>query len=326
MAKWLILLVLILILSYLFLELLKSFQGFEWFCINCENISEAVFENFTFSNLSSIETSAFAPLLYENIRWNHMPLKVYLNVSSGLSLPQFSVSNIENVREAMQRWENATNKLITFVEVTKAEESDIIVNWVKTFEAGGKKILGEGGPVVRDTGLFNLTIRGEIYLLVQRIKCLDITTATHEFGHVLGFDHSKNFQDIMYPTADCSQRISEAEVKTLFELYKVPPKPELYFLNASAKKPGKYLNLEFAVKNSGLITSLKTSVDLVLDNKTVRSFDIPKLEPGETLVIRISNIMIPSFKVLQLFVDSKNSNDEIYEDNNFVTLVRLEQA
>lgn len=324
MAKWLILLILILILSYFLLELFKNLPGFEWICITCENVSEIVFENFTFSNITSIETSTFAPLLYENIRWNHMPLKVYLNVSSGLALPQFSVSSIENVREAMQRWENATSKLITFIEVSRVEESDIVVNWVKNFEASGKKILGEGGPVVRDTGLFNLTVKGEIYLLVQKIKCLEIITATHEFGHVLGFDHSKNPQDIMYPSADCSQRISEAEVKTLFELYKVPPKPELYFLNASAKKPGKYLNLEFAVKNSGLIDSLPTSVSLVLDNRTVKNFELPKLEPGETVVIRISNMLIPSFKVFQLFVDSENRNDEIYEDNNFITLVRLE--
>ncbi|MGC8812601.1 MAG: matrixin family metalloprotease [Candidatus Aenigmatarchaeota archaeon] len=323
MAKWLLFLIFILIFLYLFLELFKNLPGFEFICINCENVSEANFENFTSSELRNIETFTSAPLLYENIRWNHMPLKVYLNVSSGLDLPQFSISNVESVREGMQKWENSTNKIISFVEVAKAEEADIVVNWVKTFEMGGRKILGEGGPVVRDTGLFNLTVRGEIYLLTQKIKCLDVVTATHELGHVLGFDHSKNPQDIMYPTASCSQTITEAEVKTLSELYKIQPKPELYFLNASASKPGKYLNLEFAVKNSGLIDSLPTYVSLVLDNKTVRTFSIPKLQPGEAVVVRINNILIPSFKTFQLFVDSENYNDEIYEDNNYTTLVEL---
>ncbi|MFH8086850.1 MAG: hypothetical protein QW609_03460 [Candidatus Aenigmatarchaeota archaeon] len=145
MAKWLILLILILSLSYLFLQLLESFQDFEWVCTNCESVSEAFFENFTFSNLKSIETSASAPLLYENIRWNHMPLKVYLNISSALALPYFSASNVENVREAMQRWENVTNKLITFVEVTKAEESDIVVNWLKLLRLEEKKFWVKAG-------------------------------------------------------------------------------------------------------------------------------------------------------------------------------------
>jgi|GEM_PF-834069 len=323
MAKWLLLLIFVLIFLYLFLELLKNIPQLEWLCIGCENVSEANFENFTSSELKNIESSTLAPLLYANIRWNHMPLKVYLNVSSGLDLPQFTLSNLESVREAMQKWENSTNKIVSFVEVTNAEESDIVVNWVKTFEMGGRKILGEGGPVVRDTGLFNLTVRGEVYLLTQKVKCLDVVTATHELGHTLGFDHSNNPEDIMYPTASCSQRITEAEVRTLSELYKIEPKPELYFLNASASKPGKYLNLEFAVKNSGLIDSSPTSVSLVLDNKTVKSFNIPKLEPGETVVIRISNILIPSFNTFQLFVDLENYNNEIYEENNYVTLVKL---
>jgi hypothetical protein len=323
MAKWFLLLVFVLIFLYLFLELLKNIPELEWLCIGCENFSEANFENFTSSELKTLESSTLAPLLYPNIRWNHMPLKVYLNVSSGLELPQFTLSNLESVREAMENWENATNKIVSFVEVKDAEESDVIVNWVKTFEGGGRRILGEGGPVVRDTGLFNLTIRGEVYLLTQKIKCLEVITATHELGHVLGFDHSKNPEDIMYPTASCSQRITDAEVKTLSELYKIEPKPELYFLNASASKPGKYLNLEFAVKNSGLVDSSPTFVSLVLDNKTIRSFNIPKLEPGETVVIRINNILIPNFKTFQLFVDLENYNDEIYEDNNYVTLVEL---
>lgn len=324
MVKWFMVLVFILILLYLFLELFKNFPGFEWICINCENISEAVFENSTSSEIRSIGTFVSAPLLYENIRWNHMPLKVYLNISGALELPQFTTSNVESVREAMEKWEDETNKTVSFVEVTNFEESDVVVNWVKTFEVGGRKVLGEGGPVVRDTGLFNLTVRGEIYLLTQKVKCLDVVTAMHEIGHVLGFDHSKNPEDVMYPTASCSQTITEAEIKTLYELYKIQPKPELYFLNASANKPGKYLDLEFAVKNSGLTDSFSTYVSLVLDNKTSRSFDIPKLRPGETIVIRISNIVIPSFKILKLFVDLENYNDEIYEDNNFITLVKLE--
>ncbi|MCS7106212.1 MAG: matrixin family metalloprotease [Candidatus Aenigmarchaeota archaeon] len=325
MVKWLIVLILILLFFYLFLELFKNLPFFETVCINCENVSEAVFKNFTSSILIPTQTSSFAPLLYENIRWSSMPLKVYLNVSSGLALPHFSVSSIESMREALEIWENATNKLIIFEEVENPEESDIIVNWVKTFEEG-KRILGEGGPVVRDTGLFNLTVRGEIYLRIQKVKCLEVITAMHEIGHVLGFDHSKNPEDIMYPIASCSQRITEAEVKTLEELYKIPPKPELYFLNASVNKPGKYLAMEFGVKNSGLINSFKSSVSLILDNRTVRSFDIPELQPGEALVVRVSNLIIPSFKIFQLLVDAQNHNDEIYEGNNLITLVELNKT
>ncbi|PYP40304.1 MAG: hypothetical protein DMD48_04140 [Gemmatimonadetes bacterium] len=46
--------------------------------------------------------------------------------------------------------------------------------------------------------------------------------ATHEVGHVLGLDHSKDSTDIMYPTAKVRD-LSDRDVRTVLLLYQLTP-------------------------------------------------------------------------------------------------------
>lgn len=324
MLKWILIIILITIVAFLLMELANLIpeDSFRWiFCSDC-NATLEVFSPLNYSGLKNMEISTTAKLLFDNIRWNHMPIKTFLDVASGSGINSFSISNVENARDAMMRWQERTNGTISFEEVSSPEEADLVIQWVRTFGVRqGTKILGEGGPTVRDTGLFNMTVRGEINIVAQRSTCLDFDTVLHELGHVIGFDHSTYLNDVMYPLASCTQDITDSEVSTISELYREEPKVELYFLNVSAAKYGRYFDLNFTVKNAGILNSTMTKVDVFAQNEYTREFDVPMLEPGESITERITNIAVPRETTsVQLIIDRFDSMSEYDKINNEITL------
>src|SRR5712691_7401715 len=54
------------------------------------------------------------------------------------------------------------------------------------------------------------------------IQGATITLATHEVGHLLGLDHSKDSTDIMFPTAKVRD-LSDRDVRTVLLLYQLTP-------------------------------------------------------------------------------------------------------
>jgi len=290
---------------------------------NIINESEGT-TNFTASNFSKpekISVNTSYPLLFQNIRWNHMPLKVYLDRESGRDISWFGEDDLNDFRSATRIWEEKTDRTVSFVETNNREEADIIVEWVRKLNVTrGIKIVGEGGPSVIDTGLFNLTIAGEIYLVPSDVSCRNVNRGLHELGHVLGLDHTDDREDIMYPYESCLLVITEGAIKTIKELYRIEPKPDLYFLNASAIKTGRYLNLEFVVKNQGLLNSTSTSVLFKIDNYSIDSFSILSLSPGEAYILRKTTRSPISFNLIELLVDPENLVDELNEDNNEIIL------
>ncbi len=325
MSKLVYLLALILLLTF-FLSVYFSFSPYSPPSPTIQeeekNLSEQSF-SYKISNYSieKFETNVSYPLLFQNIRWNHMPLKVFIDEESCKNLTPFYSQNIQDFKEAMKIWEEKTNNLISFTEVLNREEADIIVEWFKSLnESKEGKIVGEGGPTVIDTGLFNLTIRGEVHLVPSSVSCKNVNRALHELGHVLGLAHTNDRNDIMYPYESCITKISEKAIEALKELYKLKPKPDLYFVNASASRFGKNLRVEFMVKNRGLLTSSYTSVLLSIDSEKIKHFSITDLKPGDAYYLQVSVKIYKNFDKVKLIIDSENLIDELNEENNLAIL------
>jgi hypothetical protein len=279
------------------------------------------------SNLTITTTTApqkiytTTPLLFPNIRWAKMPISVY-TVTENCSSAQISEAS-----NAMKIWEEKTNGTVSFVS-GQSSNADVTVDCLKDSSSirEGRKIVrkvGEGGPSsVFDTGLFNLTVKGKIYLFTSSVGCDRPIIAMHEMGHVLGLDHSENPNSVMYEYEECNQDITPEIISTLSSLYSYPAKPDLYFANASASQKNFYLSINFTVKNQGLVDSDPTTVSVFVDGKEIKTVSMDSIKPSQGYAYFIGNIFVSSqISKLELFIDPQNNLDELSKSNNAVTLI-----
>jgi len=105
--------------------------------------------------------------------------------------PEVDTKYLNVVREATAEWERA-NPQINFME-TSSGTAQVLVQWIKEF--GGHPI-GQARTDLVQIGLGDSLCLGKwqpfIYQTVLHI-------ATHEFGHVLGLQHSDDPNNVMYP-------------------------------------------------------------------------------------------------------------------------------
>lgn len=110
-------------------------------------------------------------------------------------LPDWAADYAGNVMySATKAWEDA-NPDIKFYQASSPEEADLIVQWIRDY---GTEYVGEaiGGQVIQ-VGLGNSYCMGQWNPFSSETVTL---IAEHELGHFLGFDHSSDESDIMYPT------------------------------------------------------------------------------------------------------------------------------
>ncbi|MEK6906042.1 MAG: matrixin family metalloprotease, partial [Nanoarchaeota archaeon] len=135
---------------------------------------------------------------------------------------------------------------------------------------GGLFIAGEGGPTnITKTEKFSVILAGKI-LLIRESGCKTPNVPIHELMHVLGFDHSDNSGNLMYPISDCSQTIGEDSIELINQLYSVPSYPDLSFEGVSATMHGAYLDTDISIRNNGLKQSETFKVKIYADEKMIK--------------------------------------------------------
>lgn len=259
--------------------------------------------NFTIGNKSS------GMQFYENMRFPS---------------PEISY-RIENCplqkKDDMERGFNVVGNLtlLDFYPVGSGEEIFVTCSSKERIEEG-LFIAGEGGPVnITETGNFNVIFYGEI-LLIKDSECSEPNVAIHELLHVLGFNHSENSNNIMYPVSKCSQTIGEDILQLLNELYSIQSYPDLVLENVSAVMHGKYLNANFTVRNDGLKDSEPAKIKIYADDKQVKEFDLESIKIGYGRVFTLSNLMVPQFNVEKIEFSAETDFNELSKENNKVLL------
>lgn len=190
----------------------------------------------------------------------------------------------------------------------------------KTKIEGNLFIAGEGGPTnITVAGTFNVIESGKI-LLLDNSKCERPNVAIHELLHVLGFTHSKNPNNIMYEISECQQTIGEDIVIFLNEIYSIPSEPDLVFENASAFLHGKYLDVNFTLRNDGLKDSGRSVVKLYVDNKVIKEISIPEVQIGYGRKISLANLWVPQVNIEEIKFVIENDFSELDKANNEVSL------
>jgi len=223
----------------------------------------------------------------------------------------------DDMRRGFDIVENLT--ILTFYPVNSNEEISITCSSDNRIEEG-MFIAGEGGPTnITQGGNFNVIFSGTI-LLIKDSKCANPNVAMHELFHVLGFNHSENPNNLMYPVSKCRQEISEDMVKLIDDLYSVPTYADLSFQNVSAIMNGKYLNTNFTVRNYGLKNSAPSQVKIYADGKNVKTVDLKSVEIGYGRSISLQNVFVTQLSVDELKLQIETNFPELDKENNEVIL------
>lgn len=186
-------------------------------------------------------------------------------------------------------------------------------------DSGGFFVAGEGGPKsVINGSLFNVILNGQIFLLSSDTCSYNVEL--HELFHVLGYmNHSQNPKDIMYNVTSCGQQVDPRMILKLRELYSFESLSDLYFDNVVAVKKGRYLNLNFTVRNQGLDTADNVSVDVLSGNSKIEEFDLGDINIGEGKIFSVENLGIP-MNTESINLTARDGR-ELDLSNNLVNLV-----
>ena len=268
------------------------------------------FESPTETNFSVVGNSMVESQFYPNLRF---PSKeITYRIDSGCSLQKQN-----DMEKAFSIIENAT--ILNFYPVENKEEISVYCS-EEIKQEGNLFIAGEGGPTNITKLLdYNVIFNGKV-LLIKDSSCPLPNVAIHELLHVLGFDHSENKNNIMYPISRCNQDIGEDTIQLINELYSVPSSPDLVLLNSVAKVHGRYLDLNVTVKNEGFIRAEAFKVNVYADKKKIREIDVTPIEVGYGRNIILTNIGINLLSVDKFRLIIESDFSEIDSENNEIIL------
>jgi hypothetical protein len=208
--------------------------------------------------------------------------------------------------------------VLNFYPVASGEEIIVTCQDAQKTE-GNLFIAGEGGPTnITIAGDFNVIENGKI-LLMKDSTCQRPNIAIHELLHVLGFDHSKNPKNIMYEISRCDQTIGDDIINLIDNLYSTPSEPDLLFENASASMHGKYLNINFSIRNNGLQDAPEANVKILANGKETENIKIPPTEIGYGRKVSVENIWVKQMNVQNIEFVIEDNFAELSKDNNQVT-------
>lgn len=293
------------ILGAIFIIVVLILFGVYYFMPFSELEFTAIPLNHNFTINGSLDSIQF----YPNMRFE--------NKNLSYQMFECNIKKKEDMRYAFDIMENIT--ILSFYPVIDNEDITITCDEKVKFKEG-MFIAGEGGPtqIVR-AGNNNVILHGSI-LLMKSSNCPNPNVALHELLHVLGFIHSNNPNNLMYNYTKCIQTIGDEIPSILNEVYSTPSFPDLVFENASASMKGRYLNLEFSVRNIGLKNAGSSMVDVKMNNKTIKEIELNELDIGSGTVISIENLFVKNLGLgdLKLIIDY--SGEEIDKENNYIVL------
>ncbi len=295
------------LLSFIFILIVVSLLVLYWF-IPLGTIEYGLnspgHSNFSLSSSGNESMQFYQSMRYPDSRISYM-------------IDKCPLKKMEEMERAFETVSDQT--ILNFYPVGSNEEISVTCD-SKTKVEGGLFIAGEGGPVnITRSDKFNVIHKGGI-LLIRESKCENPNIGTHELLHALGFDHSKNPDNIMYNVSKCSQTIGEDTINLLNYLYSFPSQPDLSFENVSAFMRGRYLDLNMTIRNNGLKDSEEAEILVYAGDKLIKEIELEALEIGHGRVIVLTNIFTLKRNIDELRFFIESGFEELDKANNIVTL------
>lgn len=263
-------------------------------------------------SINSSNATSIAMQFYPNLR--------YSSPDISYNIINCSLQRRGDMETAMSILENLT--VLKFYPVSSNEQISIACDYSAQIAEGqpGFFVAGEGGPTnITESGMFNVINHGSV-LLLKDSSCPEPNVAIHELLHALGFNHSKNPNNVMYPVSSCYQTIGQDIPDLINQLYSYPSLPDLAFENVSAAMNGPSLNMNFTVRNEGLVPSPGAEVDVYANNKSVYTVQFNHLGIGEGRRIFVTNVFLLQKNINQLKFVINSNFEELNKSNNEVLL------
>lgn len=153
---------------------------------------------YTDTEVEIIGTQVLGTTSSQFVNTNESMLKYYVD-----PLPNWASYAEEVIEDSTAAWEKA-NPGLEFRKVSSPEQADFRIAWVKDF--GGQHVGYALGDFYVEIGLGDSVCDGN-WLAYNPSHITSI--ATHEIGHIIGFEHNNDPNDIMYPEALDRQYLNE---------------------------------------------------------------------------------------------------------------------
>lgn len=253
-------------------------------------------------SLSVIEKNYTTTMFYSGMRFNHLPVSVYIEPSCG-------ETKNKRIDSALGMLSEKT--ILTFIESSNKQEADIDIMCSSSSQGEtkgyGTYIAGEGGPTETVfTGKFYIIRKGEISLYNTPTDCKSPNVEIHELLHVFGFEHSQDIESILYPYSRCDQQFTSDIINTINDIYSQKALPELILsnlsLNTYSKYAWRYADFEITIANVGMFAADSSVLKIYSANKLVDEFNVSALDYGSSSTLTVENMKIPKSSELKFVV------------------------
>ena len=222
---------------------------------------------------------------------------------------------LQRNQDMLDAFELISNKTILKFSPVLENEDIIISCDDKNRIEDGMFIAGEGGPTnITKTNNFNVIFNGNI-ILIKDSRCPKPNVALHELLHVLGFNHSENKNNIMYPISNCNQDMGDIS-ELINEIYSVESYPDLAIENVSAIMSGKYLDVNISVRNNGLVESESAEIIISSGDTIIKKVELDPLGVGYGVETMLTHIWVPKLNVEQIDFSIDANFNELDKNNN----------